>query len=247
MGDITRNLNAGDLSVLAAPRHYGFRMEQTPDMIKYHVKHNDETGDNNAQEFMRIGKIENNLLISNLTNEDYFSHEIPFYAVLNPHERGALGTAYDIRKGNALFVSGPLNGCSVAVLKKDHMLLFVHAGADAGTSGNVLDPNGVNNDLFRLVQMHERVHNNNQNVYLERDIAAVPLRPQEIADIFLNMGYSGIIYHPADQNRLQVYDRVSIQEYNAGLRSDIFAVTPNACHVLLIDSYTGDAGQDHIL
>ncbi len=247
MGDITQNLNNGDLSVLAAPRQYIFQMEQEPAMIKYHVKHNDETGDNNAQEFMRIGRIEDNRIRSYSTNEEYYSLVIPFYTVLNPHERGALGTAYDIRQGNALFASGPLNGCSVAVLKKDHMLLFVHAGADAGTSGAVYDPDGVNNDLFRLVQMHERVHYNRLNVYVERDITAEPLKQQELADIFRDMGYSGIIYHPANQNRLQVYDRVSIQEYNAGLRSDIFAVTPNACHVLLIDSYTGDAGQDHIL
>lgn len=248
MGDITRNLINGDLSVLAEPLLYGFRMVPENGLTKYHVKHNDEAGDGNAQELAhRIGGIENNRLMSQLTREMYFSNEVPFYAVLNPRERGAMGVAYDIRQGNALFTSGPLNGCSVTVLKKGSTVLFVHAGADAGMGGGVYDPDGVNNDLFRLVLMHERNVHNNVNRYVNRDIAASPLTQQELADIFHRMGYSGIIYHPANHNRLCVYDEVSIQEYNAGLRSDVFAVMPGSCHVMWIDAYTGESGQDHIL
>lgn len=247
MVDITQNLNSGDLTVLTALRFYRFQMAQNSNMVKYHVKHNDDSGDNNPQELTRIGGVQNGQLISSGNNEIYFSTEIPFYAVINPRERGALGTAYDIRQGNALFVSGPLNGCSVAVLKKDDIILFIHAGADAGTSeSGILDPDGVNNDLYRIVQMHEGV-NQNVHMFKGRDIRVEPIKQEELANYFHERGYSGMIYHPAEANRLQVYREVSVQEYNATMCSSIYAVTPNACHVLLVDSETGNADQMHIL
>ncbi len=247
MTDITQNLQNGDLSVLAQRRHYGFNVVQAPNLVKYHVKHNDEAGDDDARELNRVGGIAENMLRTEIEGVTYFSQTVPFYVVLNPYLRGALGAAHDTGQGIALFASGPLDGCSVAVLKKGNTVLFVHGGADAGTSGGrVFDPDGVNNDLFRIVLKHEGLRNNNRNLYVTRNIAEQPLNSRELAGIFRAMGYAGIIFHPAERSRLQAYDEISVQEYNARLRSDIFAVTTAVCHVMLIDCDTGDADQYRI-